>query len=247
VAIAQDVLARAVVYARERGGAWTTIAEALDTTAEQARDQYTATADRWEDALDRRWEHSGRFLASQMPDGTTNPDRTAADLDEWCLRHLEESSGARHNARHDGIEDRMVSAILPEHTPVTEMTSLTRSAGVPHPTRHQRHRGRAGCLSDPQDSGTRQAPSQRRRRMSSPDNIMTTCHAQAAARQQRLHQIADLVSEYAEPADRPGNADLTALVFQARLVPGDGHVGPIEPHSTTSTTVTPRFRRMTSA
>jgi hypothetical protein len=63
-----------------------------------------------------------------MPDGTTEPDQAAADLDRWCLRHLDENSGARHNARHDGIEDRMVSANLPEHTPVTEMTSLTRTA-----------------------------------------------------------------------------------------------------------------------
>jgi hypothetical protein len=49
------VLTRAVVYARERSGSWTTIAEALDASAEQARDQYTATVDRWEAALDRPW------------------------------------------------------------------------------------------------------------------------------------------------------------------------------------------------
>jgi hypothetical protein len=36
-----------------------------------------------------------------MPDGTTDPDQTAADLDQWCLRHLEETSGARSNAHHD--------------------------------------------------------------------------------------------------------------------------------------------------
>jgi hypothetical protein len=125
---AQDVLARAVVYARERGGTWTTIAEALDTTVEQARDQYTATIDRWEDALDRPWERVGRFVLSRMPDGTTEPDRTAADLDQWCLRHLDEHNGTRNNARHDGIEDRMVSANLPHHTSVTEIASLTRTA-----------------------------------------------------------------------------------------------------------------------
>jgi hypothetical protein len=128
-AMAQDVLARAVVYAREHGGTWTTIAEALDTSAEQARDQYTATVDRWENALDQPWERSGRFLSSRMPDGTTDPDASAADLDQWCLHHLEEHSGARHNARHDGTEDHMVSANLPKHTRLTEMTSLTRTAG----------------------------------------------------------------------------------------------------------------------
>lgn len=127
LAMAHDVLDRAVVYARERGGNWASIAEALDTTEQQARDQHTPTVDRWEDALDRPWERSGRFLASRMPDGTTDPAASAADLDQWCLRHLEPNSGARHNARAEGIEDRMVSATLPEHTPLTEMTSLTRT------------------------------------------------------------------------------------------------------------------------
>ena len=126
--MAQDVLVRAVVYACERGGRWDDIAEALNLTAEQARDQYIAAIEQWEDTLNRPWERSGRFLSSRMPDGTTEPDETAADLDQWCLRHLEENDGARHNARHEGIEDRMVSANLPEHTPVTEMTSLTRTA-----------------------------------------------------------------------------------------------------------------------
>jgi hypothetical protein len=128
VSMAQEVLVRAVVYARERGGRWDDIAEALNLTAEQARDHYSAAVDQWEDALNRPWERSGRFLASRMPDGTTEPDETAAGLDQWCLRHLEENHGARHNARHSGLEDRMVSANLPVHTLVTEMTSLTRTA-----------------------------------------------------------------------------------------------------------------------
>ena len=113
VSMAQDVLMRAVVYARERGGRWDDIAEALNLTTEQARDHYTAAIEQWEDALNRPWERSGRFLASRMPDGTTEPDETAVDLDQWCLRHLEENSDARHNARDDGIVDRVFSANLP--------------------------------------------------------------------------------------------------------------------------------------
>jgi hypothetical protein len=79
VAMAQDVLARAVVYARERGGRWGDIAEAVQSTAEQARDQYAALVDQWEDALNRPWERSGRFLASRMPDGTTVLALTESD------------------------------------------------------------------------------------------------------------------------------------------------------------------------
>jgi hypothetical protein len=75
-----------------------------------------------------------------MPDGITEPDETAADLDQWCLRHLEKNHGARHNARHDGIEDRRVSVNLPEHTPVTEMNSLTRTAAYFIQRGHRRRR-----------------------------------------------------------------------------------------------------------
>ncbi|MFL6122972.1 hypothetical protein [Actinophytocola sp.] len=128
VSMAQDVLVRAVIYARERGGRWDDIAEALNVAAGQARDQYTAAIEQWEDALNRPWERSGRFLASRMPDGTTEPDETAADLDQWCLQHLKQNHGARHNAHNDGLEDHMVSANLSKHTPVTEIASLTRTA-----------------------------------------------------------------------------------------------------------------------
>jgi hypothetical protein len=44
------------------------------------------------------------------------------------LRQLEETTASGANARHDDTEDRLVSANLPEDTPVTEMNSLTRTA-----------------------------------------------------------------------------------------------------------------------
>jgi hypothetical protein len=128
VSMAQDVLVRAVVYARERGGRWDDIAEALNLTAEQTRDQYTRAIEQWKDTLNRPWERSGWLLISRMPDGTTEPNEAGADLDQWCLRHLEDNDGGRHNARRAGTEDRMVSANLSEHTPLTEMNSLTRTA-----------------------------------------------------------------------------------------------------------------------
>jgi hypothetical protein len=84
--------------------------------------------DAWEDALNQPWERSGRCLSSRMPSGTAEPGETAAYLDQWCARHLKANDGARHNARRDGCEDRMVSANLPGHTPVTEIASLTRTA-----------------------------------------------------------------------------------------------------------------------
>lgn len=128
LSIAQEVLTRAVVYARERGGNWADIADAMSITEQQVSERYSTSPDAWEDALNRPWERSGRFLSSRMPSGTAEPGETAAYLDQWCARHLNSNDGARHNARHDGIEDRMVSANLPGHTPVTEIASLTRTA-----------------------------------------------------------------------------------------------------------------------
>ncbi len=128
VAIAQDVLTRAVVYARERGGNWADIAEAMCVTDQQARERYSKTLASWEDALDQPWERSGPFLSSRMPSGTAEPDETATYLDRWCSRHLEPNDGARRNARQEGAEDRMVSANLPDHTSVTEIASLARTA-----------------------------------------------------------------------------------------------------------------------
>jgi len=46
-----------------------------------------------------------------------------------------------------------------------------------------------------------------------------------AAHRRQLHEIAQLAAEYAELADRTGNADLTALVFQVQLVLGDDRAG----------------------
>lgn len=58
-----------------------------------------------------------------MPDSTTDPGQTAADLDRWCLRHFEANGGALPNS----IEDCMVSANVPEYAPLIEMNRLTRT------------------------------------------------------------------------------------------------------------------------
>jgi hypothetical protein len=56
-----------------------------------------------------------------------------------------------------------------------------------------------------------------------PEDTVATGQAQVADLQRRLRQLADLLSEYGELADRTDKADLTALVFQARLALGDDH------------------------
>jgi hypothetical protein len=129
VAAAQEVLTRAVVHARERYGSWSEIAEALggpDAPETVATDRYAEAVERWEDALDQPWERSGPFLSSRLPGGLSDPDETASYLDRWCAKHIED--GTRRLADDKGITDRMVSANLPKHTPVTESNSVLRTA-----------------------------------------------------------------------------------------------------------------------
>ena len=131
VAAAHEVLRRAVVYARDAGGSWADLAEAIDgsaASANEVQERFAGAIRSWEDALNQPLERSGRYLASRLPDGAADPDRCADYLDQWCVRNLEPSDGARYNARHSGIEDRMVSAKLPKHTRLTELNSLLRTA-----------------------------------------------------------------------------------------------------------------------
>lgn len=125
---AEYVLARAVVHARELGGSWTDIAEALGVPEDAAQWRYGDEVQRWEDELDRPWEHSGAFLSSRLPEGCADPAQTAGYLDRWCARYIPETAAARSLARDAGTEDRMVSANLPKHTTLTEMTSVARRA-----------------------------------------------------------------------------------------------------------------------
>lgn len=127
VSAAQEVLVRAVVYARDAGGSWNDIAEALGTSVDEVQLLFDEAIERWEDALNRPLERSGRYLTSRLPDGAAEPDLTADYLDRWCAQQLQPSTGARHNAHHQGIDDRMVSAKLPQHTTLTELTSVLRT------------------------------------------------------------------------------------------------------------------------
>jgi len=123
---AREMLTRAVVHARELGGSWADIAEALSVTPAEAEELYTEAVQHWERALDEPVVRSGRYLSDQLPDGANNPAWYAEHLDQWCTGRFGPGDGVVSNARHAGIEDRMVSANLPKHTDLTEMNSVLR-------------------------------------------------------------------------------------------------------------------------
>lgn len=126
---ARDVLARAVVTARERGVSWEAIGEDHGgITRQSAQERYRDTVAAWEDALDRPWERVGRHLSSRLPSGLADAEVTLRYLDEWCAQHAPDST--RRLAEDDGIADRMVSANLPTHDTLTKTTSVLRHGRV---------------------------------------------------------------------------------------------------------------------
>jgi hypothetical protein len=118
VAVAHEVLDRAVVHARQLGGTCLEMADALALTEDQARERYAAVLNHWDDTLAQPWQHSGEVVVSRLPAGAREPHRTAHHLDRWCTEHLPPTSAARQTAHHDGVSDHMVSAHLPTQ-PVT--------------------------------------------------------------------------------------------------------------------------------
>lgn len=136
VAAAQEALDRAVVHARQSGGSWAEIADALSLTEDQARERYTPVVDHWRDALTQPEQYGGEVVVSRLPAGAREPDRTAHHLDRWCADHLPPTSAARQAAHREGITDQMVSAQLPiqptsaGRPPITSISS----PGCPNPT-----------------------------------------------------------------------------------------------------------------
>jgi hypothetical protein len=126
VATAQELLTRAVVHARELGGSWADIGDALSITTADAEDRYREAIARWEEALDAPWAEAHGVVYSRMP--VADPDFTIDYLDRWCLTHLAPADAARSTARRHGVEEQMVSTGLPQHTLLTEMTSVARTA-----------------------------------------------------------------------------------------------------------------------
>ncbi|WP_017972452.1 hypothetical protein [Actinopolyspora halophila] len=122
---ARGVLTRAVVHARENGVSWTEIGDRHGEISKQsAQERYKDVLAEWEDALDRPWTHSGRFLNCRLPEGLSDPSFTANTLDQWCTRHAPDST--QRLAERDGVADRMVAANLPAHTGTTRINLVLR-------------------------------------------------------------------------------------------------------------------------
>jgi hypothetical protein len=88
---AETAMTRAVVFERQAGHSWATIAEALGVSAQAAQDRFEAAEREWQAALVRPWcpDTNGRLLYSALPDGADGPEDYIRWLDDWCARHTE--------------------------------------------------------------------------------------------------------------------------------------------------------------
>jgi hypothetical protein len=88
---ADRALTHAVVYERQAGRSWATIAEALEVSTQAAQERFGQAELDWQAALVRplRPDTGGRYLVSALPDGADGPEDYVRWLDDWCARHTE--------------------------------------------------------------------------------------------------------------------------------------------------------------
>jgi hypothetical protein len=84
-ALAQRLLAAAIVLERTSGASWDELADPLGVTAAEAREQWEPTVTQWETDLEAE-RAASLTRTSLLP---VDSPATAAELDDWVCRHRE--------------------------------------------------------------------------------------------------------------------------------------------------------------
>jgi len=92
--LADEALRLAVACERLAGISWQDIGERLGTTRQSAHERYAAVVDDVAESIlfPQREGEPGQLGWWACPDGLDDPDRTAASLDAWVLRHRERTA-----------------------------------------------------------------------------------------------------------------------------------------------------------
>ncbi|WP_405644058.1 hypothetical protein [Streptomyces sp. NBC_00019] len=90
VEVAEGVLARAVVYERERGASWEDIGRYLGVDAGVAEERYAPELERWNTAFQvpYRLDPTGRKRIPQLPQAAYDPRSSVRQLDLWAGLHV---------------------------------------------------------------------------------------------------------------------------------------------------------------
>jgi len=94
---AEGLLAAAVIADRMRGASWPAVAEALDVTAECARDRFAGREREFRAALlfPHRYPENGCLGYTVAPYAVEEPDRVREQLDRWLVEHRRSSGPDR--------------------------------------------------------------------------------------------------------------------------------------------------------
>jgi hypothetical protein len=92
-AAVDELVDAAVVYARERGASWSDVAEVLEVKKQTAHERWAPVEQEWRDGLldPLRAQPNGRLRYLAVPDAAYDPQRYAASLDAWALKHVGEA------------------------------------------------------------------------------------------------------------------------------------------------------------
>ncbi|MEU5316320.1 hypothetical protein AB0G67_06285 [Streptomyces sp. NPDC021056] len=90
VEVAEGVLARSVVYERERGASWEDIGQYLGVDAGAAEERYAPELERWNTAfrVPYRLDPTGRKRIPQLPQAAYDPRSAVRQLDLWAGLHV---------------------------------------------------------------------------------------------------------------------------------------------------------------
>jgi hypothetical protein len=120
-----ELVAAAVVYARERGASWSDVADVLEVKKQTAHERWAGVEQEWHDGLmdPLRTQPKGRLRYLAVPNAAYDPQRYATSLDGWALQHV--SDAQLREWREQGKDaEHPVSAQLPLRTAVNEVTDL---------------------------------------------------------------------------------------------------------------------------
>ncbi|TQE19272.1 hypothetical protein Sipo8835_39540 [Streptomyces ipomoeae] len=94
VEAAARVLARAVVYERERGASWEQIAHYLEIDPAEAEARFAPELARWKEAFEvpYRLDDTGRKRVPQLPTAAYDPLFAIRQLDTWAGLHVNRGS-----------------------------------------------------------------------------------------------------------------------------------------------------------
>ncbi|MFG3229389.1 hypothetical protein ACGF07_32030 [Kitasatospora sp. NPDC048194] len=135
VELAQEVLARAVVYERQRGASWEKIGEQLDVARQSAHERYREAEEEWGQALVEPLypaEPGRRVRGLRLHEAAYEPTKAGRRLDQWAREHVDQWASAHGKQHRD--DEHPVTGRLPHLTTAEEMVQVMDAINLLHRT-----------------------------------------------------------------------------------------------------------------